>query len=63
MGALEREIDLLERELEDVRLDPDLYPDQKATRTREIMQALRDIERDAAEQEQWRDEGRERGWA
>jgi hypothetical protein len=51
----EKAIDQLERDLERDDLTP-------AERT-ELHREIRDIERDAAEEERWRDEGRERGWA
>jgi hypothetical protein len=53
-GPRERELDLLERDLEDAESEQD----RKA-----IIREMREIERDAAEEEQWREEGRERGWA
>ena len=62
MSAIDRELDALEQELEDIRNDPDLYADEKAVRTREIHQAIREIERDASDEERWREEGAERGW-
>jgi hypothetical protein len=54
MDPRERAIDQLERELE----RDDLTAEDK----RAIMRELRDIERDAADEEKWRDEGEYRGW-
>lgn len=62
MNPSDREIAQLERELEDVRDDPELYEDERAVRIREIKQQIGDIEREAADQERWENEGRERGW-
>lgn len=62
MTAYDREIEALERELEDIRMDPDLFPDQKATLTREIMSRLREVERDEQDEQRWREEGSQNGW-
>ena len=51
---LERTMERLEKELEDTD-DP---MERKA-----IMDELRDIQRELADEERWRDEGRDRGWA
>lgn len=55
MGPREREIKNLEAELD----DPDLTSEQR----RELEREIRDIERDFSAEEQWREEGRERGWS
>jgi uncharacterized coiled-coil DUF342 family protein len=54
MDPRDREIEALERELE----DGDLTPSER----RDIMRELRDIERDFGDEERWQDEGRDRGW-
>jgi hypothetical protein len=54
MGPRERAIDALERQLE----DDGLSTEEK----RDIHREMRDIERDFAQEEQWRDQGYERGW-
>jgi hypothetical protein len=53
-GPREQEIDALEKQLE----DGDLTDEEK----RAIHRDLRDIERDFADEEQWREQGYERGW-
>lgn len=50
---LERTMERLEKQLEDTD-DPS---ERKA-----IMDELRDIQRELADEERWRDEGRDRGW-
>lgn len=55
MDPRDREIEHLEREME----NPDLSEAEK----REIYREIRDIERDLAEEERWRDEGHDRGWS
>ncbi len=52
--AMDREIDRLERELE----DPDLTDKER----REVRRDLREIGQEEHDREQWEDEGRERGW-
>jgi hypothetical protein len=52
MDPAEREIALLEEQLDDAT------PSQRI----EIHRAIRDIERECAEQERWREQGRDRGW-
>ena len=54
MGPREREIDHLERELES---DDLTAADRKA-----LVRGIRDIERDLFDEDQWRDQGIERGW-
>lgn len=61
MGPRDREIELLERDLEELR-DLDIDPAERARQERELRQAIRDVERDFGEEESWREEGRERGW-
>ena len=51
----EREIEALERELD----DPDLTPEER----REIHRRIRDVEREEGEREAWEEQGRERGWS
>lgn len=50
-----------QRELEHLNdeLDSSSDPDER----RAIIGAIRDIERDLADEERWHEEGRERGWA
>jgi len=52
--AAEREIETLEREME----DPDLSEHER----QELYRAIRDIARDLDEEESWRQQGEERGW-
>jgi len=51
--AVDREIDRLEQEME--------YAETEEER-RAIREELKDIAREAAEREQWEDEGYNRGW-
>lgn len=53
MGPREKQIDLLERDYENAETDSD---------RKEILREIRDIERDAADEQRWREEGQERGW-
>lgn len=55
MGPRERAIDALERQLES---DDLTEADRK-----DIHREIRDISRDLADEERWRDEGYERGWS
>ena len=58
-GARERELDRLEDELDAVRDSDD--PEDVAERAA-IIREMRQVEREAADEERWADEGRERGW-
>lgn len=52
-GPADREIEQLERDLEETD-----DPEERAA----IIRALRDIAHEESERERWEDEGRERGW-
>jgi hypothetical protein len=53
MSAADREIELLEEQIAET-YDP--------AERRELERAIREIERELAEEDRWREEGRERGW-
>lgn len=54
--AAERELERLQEALERAAAEGD---DAEVVA---IQQEIRDVEREAAEQERWEDEGRDRGW-
>lgn len=56
MSRADREIGLLEQQLEDARAEGDWESE------RSIAAEIRDIEREEFEREQWEERGRERGW-
>ena len=56
MNVAEREIALLEQQLEDARAEGDYETE------RYIAHEIREIERDERERERWLNEGNDRGW-
>lgn len=62
MDPREREIEKLEEELDEYRNDPTMSAEDREKNMRLIRQSIREVQRDLADEQNWREEGYERGW-
>jgi hypothetical protein len=62
MSAADREIESLERQLEELEQSDGFDGQDIESERQSIIEAIRDIEREESDRSRWEEEGEERGW-